>query len=67
MTRTHREIRTHWFVAMWAKPFDAGWFRIFGVGLGLADHRQNPPLFSERYGKKRYLHLGPWCIRTLSR
>jgi hypothetical protein len=67
----HRVVRLPGFVAMWAKPFDSAWFRLFGYGLALADHRVSPPLFSERYNgrhgvrKRFYLHVGPWCIKFL--
>jgi len=33
-----------------------GWFRIMGFGL-IWKHDSSKPLFSERYGYKRYLHL----------
>jgi hypothetical protein len=41
------------------------WFRIFGRGILVEDHRVYPPLFSERYGKRRHIHFGNWCIRYL--
>lgn len=47
------------------------WFRVFGRGLGVVNHNQHPPLFSERYNgrygvrKRFYLHIGPWCLRPL--
>jgi hypothetical protein len=45
--------------------------RVCGWGLGIADHRVTPPLFSERYSgrygvaRRHFWHIGPWCIRTL--
>ncbi len=45
--------------------FSQGWFRLFGYGLSWTDHRRHPPLFSERYGYTRALHVGPWCLRAL--
>lgn len=42
------------------------WFRIFGYGLGFTDHRKHPPLFSERNGLRRGLHVGRYCIKVLS-
>ena len=38
------------------------WFRIKGWGVRYADHRQHPMFFSERYGYRRGLHIGPHCF-----
>ena len=57
--------------AMWTwQPFDA-WFRLFGWGLAVRNHRHIPPLFSERYNgqhgfrRRTYLHVGSWCLHVL--
>lgn len=44
-------------------------FRVCGYGLSITDHRLNPPLFSERNGRRRPRprHLGPWCFAPLAR
>jgi len=44
---------------------EAGWFRIFGYGLHWKDTRRVPPLFSERCGYSKRLHLGPIWIGVL--
>lgn len=41
------------------------WFRLWGWGLRGLDHRRYPALFSERIGKQRVLHLGPWCVALI--
>lgn len=41
------------------------WFRVWGLGLSCTDHRVTPPLFSERNGYLRRLHVSPWCLRVL--
>lgn len=71
MDSTHHEVRTRFFTAMWDRPFSGGWFRLFGWGIGVVDHRKTRMFFSERYNgqhgvKKRiYVHLGPWCFKGL--
>jgi hypothetical protein len=42
------------------------WFRILGYGLSVYDRRMNPPLFSERYGYRKVLRLGPYSVRFLT-
>jgi hypothetical protein len=42
------------------------WFRVLGYGLRVADRRVNPPLFSERYGYRKVLRLGPYSVRFLT-
>lgn len=61
-----RSIRLGPFMAMWGLH-PGGWFRIFGWGLSLTNHKHQRPLFSERYGKgdSRYFHFGDWCLSTL--
>lgn len=44
-----------------------GWFRVFGFGLHWKDNRFHPPLFSERNGLAKRLHVGPWSIGVLTR
>jgi hypothetical protein len=44
-----------------------GWFRLFGRGIGFVDHRIHRPLFSEREGYQKVLHVGPFCFRYLRR
>ncbi len=67
----HHAIRTRYVTAMWARPFDAAWIRVFGWGVSIVDHRRMRPLFSERYNgthgikKRLYVHVGPWCIKFL--
>ena len=57
------------FMVCWGEH--AGWFRLFGFGLRLLDHRIDPALFSERYNgrhgvpKRWYAHVGPWCLLAL--
>ncbi len=43
------------------------WFRLLGYwyGLSWADHRIVRPLFSERYGYRKGLHVGSWCFMLL--
>lgn len=42
-----------------------GWIRIFGYGVRVVDHRVTPPMFSERMGAKKVLHIGFWCFAYL--
>jgi hypothetical protein len=44
-----------------------GWFRLWGWGVRWVDHRETPPLFSERYGHVRVLHLAGLCFKWLAR
>ena len=41
------------------------WFRVWGYGITVEDHGVYPPLFSERYGYRRGLHVGSWCFKLL--
>lgn len=47
------------------------WLRVFGCGFGVVNHNEMRPLVSERYtgqygfAKRYYIHIGPWCLRTL--
>jgi hypothetical protein len=44
------------------------WVRLGSLGWGLAvDRRATPwhPLFSERIGKTKAWHIGPWCVKVL--
>ena len=43
----------------------AGWFRLFGYGIGWKDTRHFRLTFSERNGYKKYLMLGPWSLAFL--
>lgn len=49
------------------RPLD-WFFRIKGYGLSILDHREMPPLFSERNGfmRPKPWHVGPYCIRKLT-
>lgn len=51
----------------WWRGHRMGWVRLFATGWGLhvQDHRITPPLFSERNGYTRGLHLGSWCFKVL--
>lgn len=66
-----RTIQRKHLKVVWSKPFDAAWFRLFGFGFAIHDHRVVRPLFSERNNgkngvpKRIYLHVGPWCIKFL--
>lgn len=57
----------------WRRPLRGFWFRVFGYGLAVDDHRESRPLFSERYSGQFgiplgvYLHVGPRCIHALGR
>lgn len=39
------------------KGNNVGWFRLFGIGLTYA-HNSITPIFSERIGKKKKIHIG---------
>ena len=41
------------------------WFRIFGYGIHFHDHRIVDPLFSERIGARKRLHIGSFCFGLL--
>ena len=43
----------------------AGWFRLFGYGIGWKDTRHFRLTFSERNGFKKHLMLGPWSLAFL--
>lgn len=38
------------------------WFRLFRYGFHIKDKRKNPPLFSERYGYRKFYYLGNYGI-----
>lgn len=42
-------------------------FRVFGYGLSITDHRLTKPYWSERNGRRRPKprHVGPWCFAPL--
>ena len=44
----------------------AGWFRLFGYGIGWKDTRRFSLTFSERNGYKKHLMLGPWSLAFLA-
>lgn len=44
----------------------AGWFRLFGVGIGWKDTRRFRLSFSERNGYKRHLMVGYWSLAILT-
>lgn len=66
-------IRGVWLTVMIWPSHRGGFFRLFGYGAGLTDHRIDPPLFSERYNgthgisRRTYIHIGPWCVRIYGR
>lgn len=45
--------------------------RVAGYGVGMCDHRQVRPYFSERNRRKgdgrHFLHVGPYCLRVFPR
>lgn len=41
------------------------WFRVFGYGLHIKLKRGHVPLFSERYGFRKALYLGPFRVEVL--
>src|ERR1041384_6770040 len=45
----------------------SGWLRLFGYGVGWKDHRVHRPLFSERYGHTKHLHIKHYCFTWLKR
>lgn len=49
----------------WYASRGCAWFRVFGFGLACTNHRVNPPLFSERYGYRKRLHIGHLCFKIL--
>lgn len=60
-------VTKHFALMYWYTEF---WFRIFGVGItgrNITASPQNALTFSERNGYKRYLKVGPWVFRWLSR
>lgn len=42
------------------------WFRLFGIGLVIADSTKHKMLFSMRNGLKKYLNIGKYRISYLS-
>ncbi len=49
------------------KYFSKGdsWFRIFGYGISVVRKQKYHPLFSERYGYRKKIWVGPWGIEWL--
>ena len=47
-----------------AKTKNAGWFRIFGIGIKWK-HEKLGLLFSERIGKRKYIKIGSWIFGYL--
>ena len=45
---------------------DAGFFRLFGYGLGWRDTKKYPLLFSERNGYAKGFMLGNWRINIFT-
>ena len=43
------------------------WVRLLGYGFRIRDHRILRPLFSERNGYCRVLHIGSWCLKLLGK
>lgn len=41
------------------------YFRVFGYGLTVMRWANHRPLFSERYGYRRFLYIGPFKIGAL--
>ena len=52
-------------VLSWHKWPSGIWFRVFGYGLAIMDARENPALFSERYGYRRFYYWRHWKIQPL--
>ena len=47
---------------VWPSGF---WFRVFGFGLHIKLRAGHVPLFSERYGYRRAVYIGPLRIEGL--
>jgi hypothetical protein len=56
-----------WFIFQLAFGEGYFWFRIFGVGLHVANRRKHPPLFSERMGYTKSLKVFGHSIKVLDR
>lgn len=41
------------------------WFRVFGKGLSIVNRAKNPPLFSERNGKRKRITILNWRVNYL--
>lgn len=48
---------THWYK-------DAGWIRIGPLLVQLVRSSAHAPLFSERYGYRRFVYVGDWKFRV---
>lgn len=44
---------------------DAGWLRLFGVGIGWKDLRRHRLTFGERNGHKRHVRIGYYSFAWL--
>ena len=60
---TNMKIKTRLFSAYVVGG--AGWFRLFGRGIGWKDTRRFRLTFSERNGYKKHMMLGPWSFAML--
>lgn len=40
-----------------------GWIKLFGFGIHVKDKRKHPPLFSERYGYRKWYYIGRFGFR----
>ena len=41
------------------------WIRILGYGISWTDHKKHKPLFSERNGFRKAIHIYHWCFMFL--
>jgi len=42
------------------------WFRLFNKGLVFKNTKKHMMIFSERYGKTKYIMVGKWLIKSVS-
>ena len=42
-----------------------GWFRIFGIGIKFKNVAKHELVFSERYGRRKYIRIRDWIISIL--
>jgi hypothetical protein len=48
------------------KFYDGGfWIRVYGRGISIVDKKKHLPLFSERSGNRKVLHVGKFGIEYL--
>jgi hypothetical protein len=50
----------------WFKGKRSFWFRAFGFGFRMLDHRDQRPLYSERNGHGCFIHIGNKCFKLLA-